>query len=135
MKFVATATSLLGLALAVPVASVARTPTLVTSGSSSYARTTQKMSQKDYFAAKKADKSKQIRYLITTDLEVDDTNGIIAALLYSNEYDLAGIVWTAGMWHFSGDGQHTLGEITPHFRCVFCTPNSKSYRPVEPGLM
>ena len=63
----------------------------------------------------KVDKGKQARILITTDLEVDDMNGVILSLLYSDQYDLAGIVWTAGMFHFSGDGGvHKLGEVTPH---------------------
>ena len=75
------------------------------------------MTQAEYLEAKTVDMSTKPRYLITTDLEVDDTNGVIMAMLYSNEYDLAGIVWTAGMFHFSGDGEHTLGEITPNFAC------------------
>jgi len=105
---------------------------LVISGSFSYAE----MSQEEYLGARKVDKSKQIRYLITTDLEIDDTNGILMAMLYSNEYDLAGIVWTAGMFHFSGDGQHTLGEITPNSRCPRVEAASfKSYRPVDPDLV
>lgn len=56
------------------------------------------------------DKSTQPRVIITTDLEIDDMNGILLSLLFSNDYDLAGIVWTAGKFHFSGDGEHTLQE-------------------------
>ena len=68
--------------------------------------------------AVKVDKSTQPRILITTDLEVDDMNGVLLSLMYADHYDLAGIVWTAGMFHFSGDGgKHTLGQITPNFRC------------------
>lgn len=60
--------------------------------------------------AQKIDKSKQARILITTDLEADDMNGVILSLMYADQYDLAGIVWTAGMYHFNGDGGlHTLG--------------------------
>ncbi len=89
----------------------------------------------------KIDKSKQERILITTDLEVDDMNGILLSLIYSDQYDLAGIVWTSGMYHFSGDGgKHTLGEITPNFRCnaQHCEHRVKSaadlteYRPADP---
>ena len=68
------------------------------------------MTQADYLEAKTVDMSTKPGYLITTNLEVDDTNGVIMAIL-------AGIVWTAGMFHFSGDGAHTLGEITPNFAC------------------
>ncbi|MGM9762154.1 MAG: nucleoside hydrolase-like domain-containing protein, partial [Candidatus Cryptobacteroides sp.] len=87
------------------------------------------------------DKSSQARILITTDLEVDDMNGILLSLLYADQYDLAGIVWTAGMYHFSGDGgKHTLGEITPHYRCnaqhcehrVKTAADLTEYRPVDP---
>ena len=87
------------------------------------------------------DKSSQARILITTDLEVDDMNGILLSLLYSDQYDIAGIVWTAGMYHFSGDGgKHTLGEITPHYRCnaqhcehrVASAADLTEYRPVDP---
>ena len=91
--------------------------------------------------APKADKSQQPRVLITTDLEVDDMNGLLLSLLYADHYDIAGIVWTAGMFHFSGDGGlHTLGQITPHFRCnaQHCEHRVKKaadlteYRPVDP---
>lgn len=49
--------------------------------------------------AVKVDKSQQARILITTDLEIDDMNGVILSLMYADHYDLAGIVWTAGMFH------------------------------------
>ena len=87
------------------------------------------------------DKSTQPRVLITTDLECDDMNGLILSLMYADQYDLAGIVWTAGMYHFQGDGGlHTLGEITPNFRCnaqhcehrVKTAADLTEYRPVDP---
>ncbi len=87
------------------------------------------------------DKSTQPRVLITTDLECDDMNGLILSLMYADQYDLAGIVWTAGMYHFQGDGGlHTLGEITPNYRCnaqhcehrVKTAADLTEYRPVDP---
>lgn len=60
----------------------------------------------------KVDKSTQPRVIVTTDLEVDDMNGILLTLMYSTEFDLAGLVWTAGQFHFTGDGEHTLEEIS-----------------------
>lgn len=87
------------------------------------------------------DKSQQPRVLITTDLECDDMNGVILSLMYADQYDLAGIVWTAGMYHFQGDGGlHTLGQVTPHFRCnaqhcehrVKTAADLTEYRPVDP---
>ncbi len=91
--------------------------------------------------AVKVDKSQQARILITTDLEVDDMNGILLSLMYADQYDLAGIVWTSGMYHFSGDGGlHTLGQITPNYRCnaqhcehrVETAADLTEYRPVDP---
>lgn len=91
------------------------------------------MTQEEYAAAMAQDRSQKIRYLITTDLEVDDFNGVIMTLLYSNEYDIAGIVWSAGMFHFSGDGESTLGEVTPNNRCPRVESDSfTEYRPVDP---
>lgn len=58
------------------------------------------------------DKSTLPRVIVTTDLEVDDMNGILLTLMYSTEFDLAGLVWTAGQFHFTGDGEHTLEEIS-----------------------
>jgi len=91
--------------------------------------------------AVKVDKSTQPRILITTDLEVDDMNGVLLSLMYADHYDLAGIVWTAGMFHFQGDGgKHTLGQITPNYRCnaqhcehrVKTAADLTEYRPVDP---
>lgn len=91
--------------------------------------------------AVKVDKSQQARILITTDLEVDDMNGILLSLIYADHYDLAGIVWSAGMYHFTGDGgKHTLGEITPNYRCnaqhcehrVKTAADLTEYRPIDP---
>lgn len=87
------------------------------------------------------DKSSQPRILITTDLECDDMNGLILSLMYADQYDLAGIVWTAGMYHFNGDGGlHTLGQVTPNYRCnaqhcehrVKTAADLTEYRPVDP---
>ena len=91
----------------------------------------------------KKDKHTLPRIIITTDLEVDDVNGVLLTLMYADQFDLAGIVWTAGMFHFNGDNVHTLAEITPNYRCEATTAGGtvenagqlKSFRPVEPGLL
>ena len=44
-----------------------------------------------------------MRTVITNDGEVDDMNSVIRALLYSNEMDIAGIVLTSSIFHYSGD--------------------------------
>lgn len=58
-------------------------------------------------------------------------------LMYSNEFDIAGLVWSAGMFHFSGEGVHKLAEITPHFRSREAEKPGElmSFRPVPPGLL
>jgi hypothetical protein len=100
----------------------------------------------------KVDKKTQPRVLITTDLEVDDMNGILLTLMYANDYDLAGLVWTAGAFHFSGNGTETFGEAISKYeyagtkeykiKCEGTTVGGtvanitqvKAYRPSEPGF-
>jgi hypothetical protein len=48
------------------------------------------------------------RIIITTDGEVDDMNGFIRFLLYSNEFDIEGLVYSSSQWHWSGDGKGTM---------------------------
>jgi len=43
------------------------------------------------------------RLLVTQDGEVDDMNSLIHTLLYSNDFDLEGIVQTSSKLHYSGD--------------------------------
>jgi hypothetical protein len=94
----------------------------------------------------KVDKSTRPRVIVTTDLEVDDMNGILLTLMYCSDFDLAGIVWTAGRFHFSGDGKHTLQEAVdlwyPGYKisCDATTAGGTvskpgeltSFRPVDP---
>lgn len=58
----------------------------------------------------------KVRTIITTDMEVDDMNSMIHLCLYLNEINLLGVVYTSSQFHFNGDGVHTLGEVTPHYR-------------------
>ena len=48
------------------------------------------------------------RIIITTDGEVDDMNGFIRFLLFSNEFDIEGLVYSSSQWHYAGDGEGTL---------------------------
>ena len=48
------------------------------------------------------------RTIVTTDGEVDDMDTFMRFLLYSNEFDIEGIVYSASQWHYAGDGQGTL---------------------------
>lgn len=58
----------------------------------------------------------KVKTIITTDMEVDDMNSMIHLCLYLNEINLLGVVYTSSQYHFNGDGVHTLGEVTPHYR-------------------
>lgn len=60
------------------------------------------------------DRSQLTRTIVTTDLECDDMNSMIHLLLYMNELDVAGIVYTSSQFHFVGDGGVTTqGEANP----------------------
>ena len=47
------------------------------------------------------------RTIVTTDGEVDDQDSFIRLLLYSNEFDLIGLVYSSSQWHYTGDGKGT----------------------------
>lgn len=48
------------------------------------------------------------RTIITTDGEIDDMDSFIRFLLYSNEVDIDGLIYSSSMWHWAGDGQGTV---------------------------
>ncbi|MEY4937969.1 MAG: hypothetical protein RIS64_4328, partial [Bacteroidota bacterium] len=52
-------------------------------------------------------KSKKVRTIVTTDGEIDDVDSFIRMLLYSNEFNLEGLVYSSSMWHYKGDGRGT----------------------------
>jgi hypothetical protein len=43
------------------------------------------------------------RTIVTTDGEVDDVDSFIRMLLYSNEFEIAGLVYSSSQWHYKGD--------------------------------
>lgn len=47
------------------------------------------------------------RTIVTTDGEVDDIDTFIRMLLYANEFNIEGIVYTSSQWHYAGDGKGT----------------------------
>nr|WP_259392842.1 DUF1593 domain-containing protein [Microbacterium halimionae] len=51
------------------------------------------------------------RTIVTADPELDDLNSMIRFLLYSNDVEVAGLVYASSQFHWRGDGQHT-----PFFR-------------------
>ncbi len=52
-------------------------------------------------------KSNQPRTIITTDGEIDDVDTFIRMLLYSNEFQVEGLIYSSSMWHYKGDGKGT----------------------------
>lgn len=56
----------------------------------------------------KSFKSEKARTIVTTDGEVDDMDTFIRMLLYTNEFDVVGLVYSSSQWHYSGDGNGTL---------------------------
>ncbi|MCF0133220.1 MAG: DUF1593 domain-containing protein, partial [Blautia sp.] len=61
------------------------------------------------------DKSTQPRVIITTDGECDDQNSFRHMLLYANDLDIAGIVYSASSFHWQGDGEHSLAEVNENY--------------------
>lgn len=47
------------------------------------------------------------RTVVTTDMEQDDLASLIRYLLYTNDIDTQGIVYTSGRYHWAGDGKGT----------------------------
>ena len=47
------------------------------------------------------------RSIVTTDMEQDDYDSLIRYLMYTNEVDTQGIVYSASRYHWSGDGKGT----------------------------
>jgi hypothetical protein len=48
------------------------------------------------------------RTIVTSDGEVDDMDSFIRMLLYANEFDIEGLIYSSSMWHYAGDGNGTL---------------------------
>ncbi len=47
------------------------------------------------------------RTIVTTDGEIDDVDSYIRMLLYANEFNIEGLVYSSSMWHYKGDGKGT----------------------------
>ena len=51
------------------------------------------------------------RIIVTTDPELDDLNSMLRLVLYSNEIDIAALVYSASQFHYSGD---TANGVAPY---------------------
>ena len=47
------------------------------------------------------------RTIITTDGEVDDMDSFIRLLMYANDLNIEGLIYSSSMWHYAGDGKGT----------------------------
>ena len=65
------------------------------------------------------------RTIVTTDGEVDDMNSFLRFLLYTNELDVEGIVYSASMWHYKGDGKGTTFQTQMGWtKPIYSTPRT-----------
>ncbi len=79
------------------------------------------------------------RLIVTSDAEVDDFNSFLMLLLFANEFDIDGIIYSSSFAHWNGDGVHTQGEINPSINgldvCMDTVGQEavdlKSYRPLD----
>ena len=65
------------------------------------------------------------RVIVTTDGEIDDQSSMIRFLMYSSDYDVAGIVQVNGVQkdgHSKDKSQPLLVEITPDNTVVWALP-------------
>ena len=63
------------------------------------------------------------RTVVTTDMEQDDYDSLIRYLLYSDEFDTEGIVYTSSVYHWAGDGKGTK-FLSPNPRREYDTPQT-----------
>lgn len=52
-------------------------------------------------------RSHMVRTVVATDMEQDDLASLVRYLLYTNELDTQGIIYTASRYHWAGDGNGT----------------------------
>ncbi len=56
------------------------------------------------------------RTVVMTDGEVDDMDSFLRFMLYTNDLDVRGIIYTSSMWHYKGDGKGT--QFSTHMDIV-----------------
>lgn len=55
--------------------------------------------------------SERIRVIVTTDPELDDLNSMLRLVLYANEIELAGLIYSSSQHHYAGDSER---GVSPH---------------------
>lgn len=61
----------------------------------------------NYLANSQSKSSSKPRTIVTTDGEIDDVDSYIRMLLYANEFNIEGLIYSSSMWHYKGDGKGT----------------------------
>ncbi|WP_240665923.1 nucleoside hydrolase-like domain-containing protein [Agromyces sp. LHK192] len=77
------------------------------------------------------------RTVITTDPELDDLNSMLRMLLYSNDLDIAGLVYSASQHHYEGDPEAGIAPFRwPDPSSVFHIDEAvNAYEQVYPNLV
>jgi hypothetical protein len=57
--------------------------------------------------------SKKLRVIATTDGEIDDRCSMVRFLLYTNEWDIKGIIHSSSKFHWKGDETHATQDWNP----------------------
>ncbi|KAK7185060.1 hypothetical protein DPSP01_002885 [Paraphaeosphaeria sporulosa] len=52
-------------------------------------------------------RTERFRTVVTTDMEQDDLASLVRYVLYTNELDTEGIIYTSSKYHWAGDGKNT----------------------------
>lgn len=83
----------------------------------------------------KYDVTAKPRLIVTTDGEVDDQDSLRHLLLYANDIEIAGIVYSASQFHWQGDGgTTTLGDVNKNnMNAEDNGDELTEYRPQEMG--
>lgn len=60
-----------------------------------------------FASARYIGRTERIRTVVTTDMEQDDLASLVRYVLYTNELDTEGIIYTSSKFHWAGDGKGT----------------------------
>ena len=52
-------------------------------------------------------KTSKIRTVVNTDMESDDLASLVRYILYSNDLENQGLIYTSSKYHWEGDGKNT----------------------------
>ena len=76
--------------------------------------------------------SKKLRVIATTDGEIDDRCSMVRFLLYTNEWDIKGIIHSSSKFHWKGDETHLTQDWNP---VGWLDKKLEAYAQVYPNLL